>query len=65
MLSGPGFGARLLARFTVRKVTKSWMVWDTATQSIAVIDDRPAIGLSERGALRVADMLNSQAQARG
>ncbi len=47
-------------RYTVRKVSVSWMVWDTATQTVAMIDDIPAVGLSELGALRVADMLNSQ-----
>jgi hypothetical protein len=47
-------------RFTVRKVTGGWMVWDTATRTVATVDDRPAIGLSEKTARCFADMLNSQ-----
>jgi hypothetical protein len=47
-------------RFTVRKVTKGWMVWDTATRKVAVVDDAPAIRLSAETAKRFADMLNSQ-----
>jgi hypothetical protein len=47
-------------RFTVRKVTKGWMVWDTATSTVAVVDDVPAIRISAETARRFADMLNSQ-----
>ena len=47
-------------RFTVRKASKHWMVWDTRTRTVALIDERPAIGLSENPAKSVADMLNSQ-----
>jgi hypothetical protein len=49
-------------RFTVRKLTKGWMVWDTAARAVAVVDDVPAIGLSAETANRFADMLNSQAE---
>jgi hypothetical protein len=33
-------------RYSVRKVTKGWMVWDTKSRSVAVVDDVPAIGIS-------------------
>jgi len=36
------------------------MVRDTATRAVAIVDDVPAIGLSEKTAQRFADMLNSQ-----
>jgi hypothetical protein len=36
------------------------MVWDTATRTVAVVDDAPAIRLSAETAKRFADMLNSQ-----
>jgi len=51
-------------RFTVRKVTGGWMVWDTATRTVATVDDMPTIGLSEKAAQRFADMLNSQDELR-
>jgi hypothetical protein len=51
-------------RFTVRKVKNGWMVWDTATRSVAVVDEMPAIRLSEKTAQRFADMLNSQDELR-
>ncbi len=38
------------------------MVWDTQSLTVAVLDDRPAIGLSLKTAKYVADMLNSQDQ---
>jgi hypothetical protein len=47
-------------RFTVRKVAKKWLVWDTNARAVAVVDSVPAIGLSEDTANRFADMLNSQ-----
>jgi hypothetical protein len=47
-------------RFTVRKVTKGWMVWDTASMKVAVVDDLPAISLSAETAKRLAEKLNSQ-----
>jgi hypothetical protein len=47
-------------RFTVRKVTKGWMVWDTSSTMVAVVDEMPAIGLSAETAKRFADMLNTQ-----
>jgi len=40
------------------------MVWDTATRSVAVVDDRPAMGLSEKAAQRFAEMLSSQDEIR-
>jgi len=49
-------------RFTVRKATKGWMVWDTAKRRVAEADERPVIGVSEESAKRTADMLNSQDQ---
>lgn len=52
----------MLMRFTIRKATKGGMVWDTAKRRVAEVDDRPAIGISEEGAKRIADMLNSQDQ---
>ena len=47
-------------RYTIRKVTKGWMVWDTSSMKVATVDDMPAIGLSAETAKRFADMLNSQ-----
>lgn len=47
-------------RYTIRKVTKGWMVWDTSSMKVASVDDMPAIGLSAETAKRFADMLNSQ-----
>jgi hypothetical protein len=51
-------------RFTVRKVAQGWMVWDTESRSVAEVDDRPAIGLTEKTAQRFAEMLNSQDELR-
>jgi hypothetical protein len=39
---------------------KGWMVWDTTSTKVAVVDDMPAIGLSAETAKRFADMLNTQ-----
>jgi hypothetical protein len=47
-------------RFTVRKVAKGWMVWDTSSTKVAVVDEMPAIGISAETAGRFADMLNTQ-----
>lgn len=47
-------------RFTVRKVKKGWMVWDTVDRKVAEVDDVPALGLSAETANRFAEMLNSQ-----
>jgi hypothetical protein len=49
-------------RFTLRKSTKGWMIWDTIKRRVAEVDERPAIGVSEESAKRIADMLNSQDQ---
>jgi hypothetical protein len=38
------------------------MVWGTASRTVAVVDERPAIGLSAESAKRFADILNSQDQ---
>ena len=38
------------------------MVWDTMSMSVAMVDDMPAIGLSDESAKRFAEMLNSQDQ---
>jgi hypothetical protein len=53
-------GKALSMRFTVRKVTKGWMVWDTSSMKVAVVDDLPAIGVSAETAKRFSEMLNSQ-----
>lgn len=50
-------------RFTVRKVPKGWMVWDTINRKVAEVDDVPALGLSAETAKRFAEMLNSQDEA--
>lgn len=47
-------------RFTVRKITEKWLVWDTGARAVAIVDAAPAIGLSEQTAKQFADMLNSQ-----
>ena len=39
------------------------MVWDTESRTVAVVDDKPAIGISAEAAKLFADMLNSQANA--
>lgn len=46
-------------RFKVEKMaTKAWMVWDTATQTVAVVEGTLAAGLSHNAAIRVGDDLN-------
>lgn len=46
-------------RFRVEKMAKkAWMVWDTAAQTVAVIDGVLAAGLSYEEAVRVCDELN-------
>ena len=46
-------------RFRVEKMaTRAWMVWDTATQTVAVIDGVLAAGLSYNEAVRIGDELN-------
>jgi hypothetical protein len=46
-------------RFKVEKMsTKAWMVWDTATQTVAVVDGVLAAGLSYNEAVRIDDELN-------
>jgi hypothetical protein len=50
---------KMAVRFTVRKVAKGWMVWDTFQSKVAEVDDRPALGLSAETANRFAEMLNS------
>jgi hypothetical protein len=48
-------------RYTVRRAPKQrWMVWDTESRTVAVVDDMPAIGISAETAKLFADMLNSQ-----
>lgn len=49
-------------RFTVRKATKGWMVWETAIRRVAEVEERPVVGVTEESAERTADMLNSQDQ---
>jgi hypothetical protein len=50
---------RSFMRFRVEKMaTKAWMVWDTATQTVAVIDGVLAAGLSYNEAVRIGDELN-------
>jgi hypothetical protein len=50
-------------RYTVRKVKKGWMVWDTKSRIVAIVDDAPAIGISAEAAKLFAEMLNSQDSA--
>jgi hypothetical protein len=52
-------------RYTVRKVKKGWMVWDTKSRMVATVDDAPAIGISAETAKLFAEMLNSQDSATG
>lgn len=47
-------------RFTIRRATKGWMVWDTLGRRVAEADDRPSISLTEESAKRIAEMLNAQ-----
>jgi hypothetical protein len=48
-------------RYTVRRAPKQrWMLWDTESRAVAIVDDMPAIGLSAETAKLFADMLNSQ-----
>jgi hypothetical protein len=49
-----------MPRFTVRKIPRGWMVWDTVTRTIAVVDDQPAIGIAAETANSFADLLNAQ-----
>lgn len=49
-------------RFTIRRATKGWMVWDTVTRRVAEADDRPSINLTEESAKRIAEMLNAQSE---
>jgi hypothetical protein len=52
-------GVSSFMRFRVEKMaTKAWMVWDTATQTVAVIDGVLAAGLSYNEAVRIGDELN-------
>lgn len=46
VLRQPGSVGVTTVRFTVRKVTKGWMVWDTSSMKVAIVDDMPVIGLS-------------------
>jgi hypothetical protein len=55
--------SEMAPRFTVRKVTKGWMVWDTVNRKVAEVDELPALGLSAETANRFAEMLNSQNEA--
>jgi hypothetical protein len=46
-------------RFKVEKIAaRAWMIWDTATQTVAVIDGMLAAGLSYNEAVRVGEKLN-------
>jgi hypothetical protein len=48
-----------LMRFKVEKIAaRAWMIWDTATQTVAVIDGMLAAGLSYNEAMRLGEKLN-------
>lgn len=47
-------------RFKVKKATKGWMVWDTKTSAVAVVDHYSTIDLSAETANRFANLLNER-----
>jgi hypothetical protein len=47
-----------MARFKVKKATKRWMVWDTHTNTVALVDGLYAMDLSAETANRFAESLN-------
>lgn len=47
-------------RFKVRRATKGWLVWDTKTNTVAVVDHYSAIELSAETANRFAHILNER-----
>jgi len=47
-------------RFRMKKVLKSWMVWDSVERAVAMFDGLPAIGLSAETAKQFSDLLNQQ-----
>ena len=49
-----------MMRFAVKKVTKGWMVWDTAAKTVAGVDRYQAVGLSAETANRFSAMLNKR-----
>ena len=49
-----------MMRFAVKKATRGWIVWDTATKTVAVVDRYQAVGLSTETANRFAAMLNKR-----
>jgi hypothetical protein len=51
-------------RYIVKKATKHWMVWDTAVDTVAVVDWQPAISLSAETANWMAKELNTAASDR-
>jgi hypothetical protein len=44
----------------MKKVLKSWMVWDSVERAVAIVDGLPAIGLSAETAKQFSDLLNQQ-----
>jgi hypothetical protein len=44
----------------MKKVLKSWMVWDSVERAVAMFDGLPAIGLSAETAKQFSDLLNQQ-----
>jgi hypothetical protein len=44
----------------MKKVLKSWMVWDSVERAVAIFDGLPAIGLSAETAKQFSDLLNQQ-----
>jgi hypothetical protein len=44
----------------MKKVLKSWMVWDSVERAVATFDGLPAIGLSAETAKQFSDLLNQQ-----
>lgn len=47
-------------RFRMKKVLKSWMVWDSVERAVAMFDGLPAIGLSAETAKQFSELLNQQ-----
>jgi hypothetical protein len=47
-------------RYVVRKATKAWIIWDSATKTVAVVDGTPALDLSAETAVGFAEKLNKR-----
>jgi hypothetical protein len=49
-------------RYEPRKLKMAWVVWDNEAQAITIVDGKPASGLAELSAIRLADELNQSAR---